>query len=236
MVDRRLPHVRIPRADRPHGWSVAGSLFLHALLIFLVIAVQRAVPPQVSRRPGITGDPGGGGGIRFIRIDESPAAASAAAPVPDPVPAPVPLPVPVTPPLRKLDIPLPTGTVEAAGAGSAGTAGGSGGGAGGGAGTGLGTDSGPGQGGEGGDIFPPRPKYTILPPLPQPSSVRGKTFRVHFWVDADGRVTRVDVQPQIRDAAYRQQFLALMRDYTFEPAHRLDGTRVAGETDITLTL
>jgi hypothetical protein len=66
--------------------------------------------------------------------------------------------------------------------------------------------------------------------------VRGKTFRVHFWVDAGGRVTRVDVTPAIPDAEYRKQFVQLMYQYTFAPALRPDGTPVAGETVLTITL
>lgn len=96
--------------------------------------------------------------------------------------------------------------------------------------------SGTGSGGGGGEVFPPQARYSILPPLPRPSSVRGKTFRVHFWVDAGGRVTRVDVSPSIPDAEYRKQFVQLMYQYTFVPALRPDGTPVAGETILTITL
>jgi hypothetical protein len=237
MVVKQYPQGRLPRADRPPALSVVASVCVHALVIVLLIIVQRRPEPESARRPGLPGDAGGGGGITYIRIDAPPAAATpAAARAPEPeiiVPPPVqPVPVPVT--VRKLDVPLPTGTVVAAAEG-AGTDG-SGGGAGGGHGAGLGTDSGPGTGGEGGEIFPPKPKYTILPPLPQPSSVRGKTFRVHFWVNAQGRVTRVRVEPEIRDAAYRRQFLDFMHEYAFEPARRQDGTTIDGEFDYVFTL
>jgi hypothetical protein len=59
---------------------------------------------------------------------------------------------------------------------------------------------------------------------------------VHFWVDAGGRVTRVDVSPSISDGEYRKQFLQLMYQYTFAPALRPDGTPVAGETVMVFTL
>jgi len=86
------------------------------------------------------------------------------------------------------------------------------------------------------EVFPPQARYSILPPLPKPSAVRGKTFRVHFWVDAAGRVTRVDVSPPMPDGEYREEFIRLMYQYTFTPALRADGTPVPGETVLTITL
>jgi protein TonB len=121
------------------------------------------------------------------------------------------------------------GTLRETG-GGAGTIGG---GAGAGPGTGT-TGAGPGAGG--GSVFPPQAQYSILPPLPKPASVRGKSFRVHFWVSSSGRVTRVDVNPQIPDEEYRKRFVELMRQYTFTPAMRPDGTPTAGEMVITITL
>jgi hypothetical protein len=66
--------------------------------------------------------------------------------------------------------------------------------------------------------------------------VRGKSFQVRFWVDPLGKVTRVEVSPEIPDAEYRKKFLALMYEYTFEPARRPDGTPVAGTAVLTITL
>jgi TonB family protein len=66
--------------------------------------------------------------------------------------------------------------------------------------------------------------------------MRGRTVRVHFWVNAQGKVTRVQVDPEIKDAAYRQQFLAMMREYTFNPARRVDGTPVEGELTMPIRL
>jgi TonB family protein len=93
-----------------------------------------------------------------------------------------------------------------------------------------------GPGGAGDALFPPQPKYSILPPLPKPASVRGQAYRVRFWVDALGRVTRVDVTPSIPDGEYRRKFLSLMREYTFTPARRADGTPVRGEVEVVITL
>ncbi len=101
------------------------------------------------------------------------------------------------------------------------------------AGTGAGSGGGPGGGAE---VFPPQARFSILPPLPKPASVRGKSFRVRFWVSVTGRVTRVDVSPPIPDTEYRKRFVELMYEYTFTPAMRPDGTPVAGETVLTITL
>jgi len=56
-----------------------------------------------------------------------------------------------------------------------------------------------------------------------PGSVAGRTYRVRFSVAADGRVTQVDVDPPIDDAAYRREFLERMQAYRFEPTRRRDG-------------
>lgn len=240
MDARRLPTLRLPQSDQRNTWPVVGSVCAHVLLVAFILWVQ-ARPPEASdtRRPGPPGTPGGGGGIRFIQLDASPPAPQQAAAQPEPkVPeiAVVPPPITITMPLQKLDMPLAQALANQAGVPQAAGGPGSGGGAGGGVGPGLGRDSGAGTGGEGGDTFPPQVKYTILPPLPRPASLRGRSLRVHFWVNAEGRVTRVRVEPEIRDAAYRTQFVALLREYVFEPARRLDGTRVDGETTITITL
>jgi hypothetical protein len=229
----RLLRLRLPQTDRPTTWSVLGSVCAHAALVFLIVWVQtRPVEESGLRRPGAPGNPGGGGGIRFIQLDAPPPAAQQAAPVEkQPEPAVVPPPVAITMPLRKLDLPLAQSLATQAGVPAAAS-----GGAGGGLGPGLGQDTGAGMGGEGGDIFPPQMKYTILPPLPRPAALRGRPLEIHFWVNAEGRVTRVKVDPEIRDAAYRAQLYALLREYVFEPARKLDGTRVAGETTITITL
>lgn len=100
------------------------------------------------------------------------------------------------------------------------------------AGSGLGGQEGGGNGG----LSSPRPSYTVLPPLDRPASVRGKSFQVRFWVDQEGRVTRVEVSPQIPDAEYRRKFLASMYEYRFEPARRPDGTPVAAQAVVTITL
>jgi hypothetical protein len=86
---------------------------------------------------------------------------------------------------------------------------------------------GSGTGDEAGYIFPASPRTAILPPLARvPGSVAGHTYRLKFWVSVEGRVTRVDVEPPIADAAYAREFQQRMMAYQFYPAHTRDGRNV----------
>lgn len=209
------------------------------VLLVLVWLAGRAAPTPASI-PGGPGPVGGGGEMPQVTYLTFPAFQAAAADQTREFrrrPAP-------TPQVQVVDLPTSASVAEVVSMASLengrevpGTMGpGRGRGAGGGAGRGLGPGSGSGTGGSGGEVFPPQARYSILPPLPRPGSVRGKTFRVHFWVDAAGRVTRVDVSPPIADGEYRRQFVALMYQYTFAPALKPDGTPVAGEMVLTITL
>lgn len=110
------------------------------------------------------------------------------------------------------------------------------GGTGGAAGAGAG-GAGPGTGDEAGYIFPAAPRTTILPPLAQvPGSVAGRTLRVSFWVAADGRVTRVAVDPPIADAAYSREFQRNMMAYLFYPAHTRGGRTLADVVTVPLRI
>jgi hypothetical protein len=57
--------------------------------------------------------------------------------------------------------------------------------------------------------------------------VAGRWYHVKFWVAADGRVTRVDVDPPIVAAGYGREFQQHMMAYRFYPAHTRDGRNVA---------
>jgi hypothetical protein len=72
----------------------------------------------------------------------------------------------------------------------------------------------------------------ILPPQ-APGSVAGHAYRVRFWVGADGRVTRVEVDPLIADESYRREFLERMLAYQFVPAQS-HGRNVASVYTVTL--
>jgi len=76
-----------------------------------------------------------------------------------------------------------------------------------------------------------------LPPLAKvPGSVAGRTYRVRFWVAADGRVTRVEVDPPITDANYSREFQQRMMAYQFYPAHTRDGRNVASIVTVPLRI
>jgi hypothetical protein len=124
--------------------------------------------------------------------------------------------------LPQATAPLPTAALG--GEGGGGVSGGRGTGIAAAAGAGVGS----GTGDEAGYIFPASPRTTILPPLARvPGSVAGRAYRVKFWVSAEGRVTRVDVEPPIADAGYGREFQQRMMAYQFYPAHTRDGRNVS---------
>jgi len=69
-----------------------------------------------------------------------------------------------------------------------------------------------------------------------PGSVAGRTYRVRFWVAADGRVTRVEVEPPIAEAAYSREFQRRMLAYQFYPARTRDGRNVASVVTVPLRI
>ena len=78
------------------------------------------------------------------------------------------------------------------------------------------------------DLSALRRIHIELPPLTRvPGSVAGRTYHVKFWVSIEGRVTRVDVDPPIADAAYGREFQQRMMAYQFYPARTRDGRNVS---------
>jgi len=231
------PTLRLPRTGRSFHRPVAVSAAVHlAVLLLLLWEAGRPAESFPSGPPGPSGREGGGGGWRVEYLALPPYRAPAPPdqtrpqrPQPPPIiQAEVRDVAPTTSLAAVVSLAAPPGAVGAgAGAGSGGGVG---------VGRGPGTGSGVGRGGGAGEVFPPQALHTILPPLPKPASMRGKSFRVHFWVSPTGRVTRVDVSPPIPDGDYRKRFVQLMYEYTFTPAMRPDGTPVAGETVLVITL
>lgn len=212
------------------------SLVLHALILlsFVRFGVNWITGAGDAAGPRGGGGGGGGAAARYVELPALPAppAAAVTAPAPAPVPA-VELPDPV--PL-KLETPVPdlpmvpppvvaTPAAAAAGTGTGGGAGqgpGTGGGVGAGTGGGVGNDSGPGRGGAGEYISLPNPR-TLLLPAP---CARGRTT-VRFWVEADGSVSRVSVEPPPKDGGCRREMREKMLGYQFLPARTRDGRAVA---------
>src|SRR5262249_50658789 len=140
-----------------------------------------------------------------------------AAPLTDPVKMDVPPPAPMLVTIAPAVVGTGDGTTGGPGQGP-----GSGGGSGTGTGTGTGSDAGPGSGGSASDIFGPTPLLVPTVPAGAPSEDKRK-HEVLFWIRADGRVTRIEVSPPIRDSGYRRVFMDTMREFRFAPAKTRDG-------------
>jgi hypothetical protein len=73
--------------------------------------------------------------------------------------------------------------------------------------------------------------------MPGPSSAGGLRpgrFTVRFWVEDDGRVARVAVDPPPKNAGCRREMLDKMMGYRFLPARRRDGQAVASVYEVQL--
>jgi len=87
--------------------------------------------------------------------------------------------------------------------------------------TGTGTAN-PDSGRTASDIFGPTPALLPIAPSGAPAGEKGE-HEVRFWIRSDGRVTRVEVSPRIRDSAYRRRFMEAMNGFAFGPAKTRDG-------------
>ena len=223
----------LPLPRRRQGPAAALSLAAHIAIAILVL--WRGAELFQGGGGGGSGPRGGGGG------GGRPAMSWFALPTPstpalhDVPPAPAVTVPTVAPPVVEpvtLEVPPPTVTIApaspaAVGTGEGTTGGpgegpGTGGGKGTGTGTGVGSDSGPGSGGAASDIFGPTP--LLVPNVPQGAPPEEKTkHEVRFWIRADGRVSRIEVIPPIRDSGYRRVFMESMKGFVFSPAKTRDG-------------
>ena len=240
---RILPGLRLPLGRRRIAPGAGVSFLLHAALILFLVVRGRELLDTRARTQGWPGGGGGGGGgsgsgrreVNFFALPASGAPTAVELPAPPHVPvADLSLLQAVRLDLPRLELPAVApalGTVAAAtGAAATGSGQGPGGGAGvgPGAGPGAGSALGPGTGDAGSYIFVAAPRMAILPPLASvPRSVAGRTYRVRFWVGAEGRVTRIEVDPPIPDADYGREFRQRMMAYQFYPARTRDGRSVA---------
>jgi hypothetical protein len=128
------------------------------------------------------------------------------------------------------------GDSSGGGAGAAGGAGpGSGGGTGSGTGTGRGSATGSGTGGGEGSIYPATPDFLVMPALPVPSKVRGKTIQLVFRLDERGNILELKFDPT-GDSGYDKELRSRLLEYRFRPAHKADGTPVPSVYVTELTL
>jgi hypothetical protein len=255
----RIPTLQLEqRRDRAAWRWLTGSVLAHALIIIALVVDWTPVRlGEVDvRTPGDAGPLGGGGGGGAERITYVDLPAWESPPPreeePEPerpedlvFPTPEVVEVKVVLETPKFDVPrvvVPEQGVNVLGRGP-GTGGGpgagtgTGGGIGSGTGTGVGSHTGPGTGGEGGNIFPPAPRYVALPlDENRPRSVKGKEFRARVVVTAEGRVESVELDPDIRDRDYRRKIIDLVRTWTFAPAYTREGVFVRAETVVTFSL
>ena len=246
---RQFTAFALPLPPRRQGPAALLSLLGH--LGIAVAVLWRGAAMLEGGGGGGTGPRGGGGGggrpaISWFALPapstpqarEVPAAATVSVPqvaLPTPQLEPIEVavePIPA-PPLSPTTAPAPPGTGDGT-TGGPGTGPGTGGGQGTGTGTGTGSDVGPGSGGEAGYIFPASPRWTIFPPPGAPREARGRRYEVRFWVTAEGRVTRVEVTPPIKDSGYRREFTERMMGYLFNPATTRDGRRIAYVASVTV--
>lgn len=250
----RIPTARLPRTDRRFGSGVVLVGLIYGLVgIVALVLGNRALDNYYKALGdgGPLGGGGGGGGARELRYIELPPLPSPARRQPEQKPPPqsaVQLPQPIVePPKAEIKIleperpqvaalppERPAINLETLGTGSGsgtgpGAGSGSGGGIGTGQGTGIGAGVGPGTGGEGGAVVAPAVRTVVYPFEDPPSEIRGREFRVRFWVDARGRPTRVEIDPPIEDASFRKKLLERMQQWTFYPARTLEGRPVNGQ-------
>jgi TonB family protein len=74
----------------------------------------------------------------------------------------------------------------------------------------------------------------VLPPDNKPRELRGVQVLVTFWVDASGRVAKVELDPPIKDHKYAERFTEAMQGYKFRPAVGPDGVPIASIYTITV--
>ncbi len=245
------PTTRLVLGPRRQGPSAAVALAVHGIILAGLLLESAGVGERAAGGTGPKDRGGGGSGRPAVNFFTLPASSGPRA---IDVPAAPRLTLTTLPPLQqiKLDLPrleflpprenLTPPPVAALGAGAA-TGGGAGQGTGpgrgqgAGVGTGGGSGVGPGTGGAGGYIFVASPRTAILPPLAKvPGSVAGHTFRIRFWVAADGHVTHVEVEPPMNDAGYSREFLERMMAYQFYPARTRDGQNVASVVTVPLRI
>ena len=72
--------------------------------------------------------------------------------------------------------------------------------------------------------------------MPRPAELQGVEFELTFYVDENGRVTDVEVFPEVPNRDYRKRWMDVLKRYRFRPAVRADGARVPGKAILTVTL
>src|SRR6266705_2039036 len=206
----------LPLPRRRQGPAAALSLAVH--LAIAILALWRGAELFEGGGGGGSGPRGGGGGggrpaLTWFALP-TPSVPTAHELPPAPAVTVPTMAAPITEPV-KLDVPPPVVAITPRPPAAVGT--------------GEGTAGGPGEGpgtGAASDIFAATPLWAISPPPGAPREAHGKRHEVRFWVTAEGRVTRVEVTPPIKDSGYRREFTERMMGYLFKPATTRDGRHV----------
>jgi hypothetical protein len=88
-----------------------------------------------------------------------------------------------------------------------------------------GADASPGLDSTASDIFGPTPLLLSNAPPGAPVGDQ-RTREVRFSIGVDGRVTRIEVIPPIKDSRYHRVFMKAMKDVAFSPAKTRDGRAI----------
>lgn len=246
------PPIGVP-TERSARWGLFASIGIHALIVFLLVGGMLVERAEIARGAGGAGPAGGGGGgrlglgarsaperVKFMRLAQPAVPKTAQPRITPPVvrkpPKPVEKPIvrPTVAPTQQAAVPSTVAPTVVAiapsmGAGTDGTSGsgpGTGGGVGAGNGPGRGSGNGPGTGGGEGTVYPATPDFAVIPPLPVPKGLHGKTVQLRFTIDVSGRVVKFDFDPT-GDSGYDRELKSRLSEYHFRPAHKTDGTPVA---------
>jgi hypothetical protein len=80
------------------------------------------------------------------------------------------------------------------------------------------------------------PRHQVFPPSDAPKQLRGKDIRVISMVDAEGKVQRVEFQPEITDGGYARRLREAMMSYRYYPATDASGHPIASSFETTVTI
>jgi len=228
---------RLTLSRERRGPGTLVSVAIHGAIVAIFLWQSAVYLGEGGGGPGVRGGGGGRGRMRaqFFTV---PAYAAPRPQVDIPDPNAITLPVMTTPvipmDLARIAVPQPQTTGPTGPATGVGP--GTGGGQGTGQGPGIGSAVGPGIGGDSAYILQPKPLWTTFPFGGKvPASAHG-TYSVQFWVAADGRVTKVVIDPLPKDPGFRRDFMERMRDCRFLPAVTRDGTPIAAVATIKFTL
>lgn len=243
------PEARLPENRVSFKGGTTTSVVLHGLMVLIIIWSGIETANRLAGTGPGTGPAGGGGGgtgsqvtyveippyvsqTRGVRAAESEGVKFSMV---------QPEVKTIARPIQQERFPQPLARVAPTvwrghGGGSANSGGagpGSGGGVGSGRGTGVGRDTGPGTGGGRGAILAPEPRSVVYPVEEPPRVLSGVEMVIHFWVDARGRVTKVEIEPPLENTPYRRKLIESLSQWMFYPARTADGRATEGELIVT---